>query len=309
MFFILIAMLIIFTVIISLNFFILPLVWTNFWIVKNLNINKTDIKQQITINDDMEDKIIKKTSKLLDDNINIDDYFNNNFGTKTDIQILETKNNNYITNNLVNQKSFNIEFKLLPLEDLPEIKLYFNGNVKDIIYIMYDLPLDKNINWTYQNLLNLKSKLYKFSKNYCVLYWNLTSVNLCSNNWFIRINEVNFIDPYYKQKFKYELTLMPLYNVDVDDNWNFIIKYKNINQIKPGDFIFKKWHIYFIQLFFIFDNNTEPFKLYIPNGWFLTLNNLNIVLKNFQNYKYNIIHLKKISKSFLDKINNNIYGF
>jgi len=221
-------------------------------------------------------------------------------------EVEETKieNNNIITNHIVNLHNFSLELQLVPLEDFDYLTLWTNDSVQNIIVQekVYKLgSYIKTVDWSSKKL-ELKKYLSNLAKNYSSFpIWNKVYGDVTDNPDLVQFIDWIFYDKKNWTKYNKKIIIKPFYNLD--NSWNYIPNNDWSQQ-------FKKWYLYLIKIYFILDpDKLNKLKIYIPNGEYITLNNIVKITEKRQGNKYYFNKIKIIKNWLVNKVEENTYGF
>jgi len=259
--------------------------WTNVWM--DWTQNNIKLNSDIVLTDEQKNKIWL-LSQI----------------SKTDI-----KTNNLINNKLINTNKFWLELQLIPLSDINSFSFYTTDTVNNVIVKMFVYKIDsdiKTIKWTLNNIsIDNSNTIWLISNiwNQSWINWNVVNSNQISSDKFVSVKDLLWTSKfYYKDKgltFNKKVTIKPFYNIN-NITW----------QLKINDYLFHPKYLYFIKLYLNLDKaKIDNFKLYIPNGSYITLNNIEKIQKIKQGKKYYINKVKIIKNWLINKINKSEYWF
>jgi len=222
----------------------------------------------------------------------------------------DIKSNNIINNQIVNLNTFWLELQLVPLSNLSNFVIYTTDAVKWLVVSMKVFKLWTNIDTVVNNGWNISINRTKsiwiygqiWSQKW--IYWDVSSTsNTLWSNFLDMKSLPIWSEYYYKDKgltFDKKISIKPFYNLD--ENGNVLLQKDN-----P---LFTPWYLYLIKIYFKLDKNKiNNFKLYIPNGDYITLNNIEKIssIKKWKNFYINKV---KIIKNWLiNKIWYSTYWF
>jgi len=251
-----------------------------------------------------------KNNIKLDQSLNLTSKEKNSIGLLSEISMNNIKTNNIITSRIINSNQFWLELQLIPLADTDTFSIYTTNTVKNVVVKMHVFKIGSTIDtikWSGANVsINKKKILWNFS-----IIWDQTGINwdVVNANWIWSDNFVSISNLSWENKFYYKdkgmffdklIKIKPFYNLD--SSWG-IIK-------QDSDPLFHPKYMYLIKIYFNLDKSKiDNFRLYIPNGEYITLNNIEKISRIKSWKKFHINKVKIIENWLINKINESKYWF